>query len=232
MIVYGRFSPRRGGWRAGSWWAKAFLRAVEETAYDDAQLQAGRALARSGRVGGLIVDAGSVVASVEDPNLLPASGETGLFSVRLDVPVLDPDAAAALREVVASSPRHLEALLVGNLPHDLVEHLEESGVELLPYGSELAAVCTCRSWHPMCVHALGVWHQVAWLIEPDPLVLIHLRGVDRASLPRPDDGQDTPAHERAGVAPGGAGQAQLLDPVEIAYDAALRARAMLDGRDT
>lgn len=223
-VAYGRFSPRRGGWRVDSWWGKAFLRAVEECAGDEAQLTAARALARSGRIGGLIIDAGSLVASVEDPNAPLSSGESGLFSVRVDLPVLDADARGALLEVLASSPLRVQGLLDGTMAHDLVEYAEEAGAELIPYGDELVAVCTCRHWQETCGHALGLLYQAGWLVDGDPLVLFHLRGVPRADVVAAGRAGDEPA-----PAEGPTPAAPALDDVEIALDAALRAQALLDG---
>lgn len=234
-VTYGRFSPRRGGWRVGSWWGRAFLRAVEERAGDDAQLTAARALARSGHIGGLIVDAGSVVASVEDPRRPLSSGESGLFSVRIDLPVLDAEAHGGLLEVLASSPLRVQALLDGTMAHDLVEYAEEAGAELVPYGDELTSLCSCRHWQETCVHGLGVLHQVAWLVDGDPLVLFHLRGVPRGEVvaagrsgmvAAAGDPVDDPGH-----AAGSGASEEPPDDVEVALDAALRAQAMLASVD-
>ena len=54
-------APRRGGVRAASWWAKAWLRAVEESAYGEGDLRGGRALARAGAVGGITVAPGRLL---------------------------------------------------------------------------------------------------------------------------------------------------------------------------
>jgi len=184
-VTYARFSPRHGGWRVRSWWAKALLRAVEEVAYDDAQLAGGRA--------------------------------------RISLPVLDEQALGALVEVLASSPMRTQALLDGELPHDLVEYADEVGAELLPYGEELSSVCTCDHWHDVCVHAVGVLHQVAWLADHDPLVLFRLRGLPRdalvAACRRPDPEPAPPTGPPA---------TSEIDEVEIALDAALRAQRILD----
>ena len=219
-VTHPREPARRGGYRPGSWWGRAFLRAVEETAYDDAQLVGARALARSGRIGGLVVDAGAFAAAVED--------EHGLWTVTGTVPPLDDEAVRAFLEVVATdhgaASAGVDALLAGELPHDLVEHAEEAGVELVPYGGEVAAVCTCASWQDVCVHALAVLHQLGWLVDRDATVLLHLRGVPRDGLlarlrrsggARADVGPDLDAIE--------------VDEVEIAVDAALRARRLLEG---
>ena len=121
-------------------------------------------------------------------------------------------------EVVAAEAGRAPALLAGELPHPLVEHAEEAGVELLPYGGELEATCTCDAWLDPCVHALALMGQVTWLLERDPLVLLHLRGLPRDDLL-------ARLHDRTGATePEDAGDADL----DIAVDAAARAARVLD----
>ena len=97
----------------------------------------------------------------------------------MTVPVLDDSDAAAFTELVAAESGRIGALLAGQLPHALVEAVEEAGVELLPYGGELGSACTCDGWLDPCPHALAVLTQLAWLIQADPFVLTHLRGLSR-----------------------------------------------------
>ena len=123
----------------------------------------------------------------------------------------------ALVETVAAEAGRVAALLAGDLPHTLVEHAEEAGVELLPFGSELGSTCTCEAWIDPCPHALAVMYQLAWLVEDDPFVLLHLRGLARDDLL-------ARLHERTESPP----RDELEDPdVDIAVDAALRAAALL-----
>lgn len=206
-VVHPRVAARRGGARARTWWAKAWVRAVEESAYTDRDLVAGRAVSRSGRIGQIGTDAGSFVAAVED--------DEGLWTVSGTVSVLDEPARAAFVETVGAEAGRIAALLAGELPHLLVEHAEEAGVELLPYGGELSSSCTCAAWVDPCPHALGVLYQLAWLIEADPFVLLGLRGVARDDLlaqlharaePEQDAGKD----------------------LDAGLDAALRAARVLD----
>ena len=174
VVVHPRVAPRRGRARAATWWGKAWVRAVEESAYAERDLVLARAMSRSGRIGQITVDEGSLLASVED--------DRGLWTVAGTVPVLDAPGAAALVETVAAESGRVAALLDGDLPHLLVEHAEEAGVELLPYGGELGTTCTCQAWVDPCVHALAVLYQVTWLLEDDPFVLLHLRGMPRDRL--------------------------------------------------
>jgi len=179
------------------------VRAVEEAAYGESDLHAGRALSRTGGIGGITVAHGSVVAACYD--------RSGVWTVSATVPELDPVSHRAFVEVVAGESGHLAALMAGELPHRLVEQAEEAGVELLPYGGELGSACTCDAWVDPCRHALAVMLQVAWLVDGDPWVLLRLRGLS------PDDLQSevaaTPAEQPDHTA----------DDLAVALDAALRA---------
>ena len=131
-------------------------------------------LARSGSVGAITVTAGRFLAAVEDGDQL--------WSTSTTLPVLDEADRVAFVEAVAAEAGRLPALLAGELPHTLVEHAEEAGVELLPYGGELQASCTCSAWVDPCPHALASAYQVAWLADTDPFVLLSLRGLSREDL--------------------------------------------------
>jgi uncharacterized Zn finger protein len=208
-VVHPRTPARRGAARASRWWAKAWVRAVEEASYSSGDLATARAISRSGRIGQISVRPGAFVAAVEDDH--------GLWAVQGTVPVLDPAAGEALVEAVAAEAGRVAALLAGDLPHTLVEHAEEAGVELLPYGGELGSTCTCEAWTDPCPHALAVMYQLAWLVEDDPFVLLHLRGLAREDLL-------ARLHERTVTS----AAAPEDDPdVDVAVDAALRAVALL-----
>jgi uncharacterized Zn finger protein len=173
-VTHPAYPPRRTSARARTWWGRAWVRAVEESAYAEADLRGARTLSRSGLVGGLTVDRGSVVAAVREGD--------DAWSVEVTVPVLDDASWAAFTELVAAESGRIAALLAGDLPHQLVEHAEESGVELLPYGGELGATCSCEAWMQPCHHALAVMYQLSWLLDEDPMSLLLVRGMPRDDL--------------------------------------------------
>ena len=142
-------------------------------------------LSRSGAIGGITVDAGTVVAACYD--------RADVWSVTATVPPLDQISRRAMVEVVAGETGHLAAMLAGELPHRLVEHAEEAGVELLPYGGELGSSCPCGAWVDPCVHALAVMLQVAWLVDGDPGVLLRLRGLPADELQAAVAAESAPA---------------------------------------
>lgn len=205
--------PTRG---VRSWWGKAWQRAVEEAAYSEVELRRGRTHARRGDVGAISVEPGGLLAACRDGD--------DAWTVQVAIPVLDATARTALVEAVAAEAGRIAELLAGNLPHDLVEHAEEVGVELLPYGGELTATCTCPHYLDPCPHAIAVLCQVGWLVDTDPLVLFALRGVGRDELL-------ADLHARTTAAPGGAAHplvsADLADDVELVVDAAVRAQRLV-----
>lgn len=209
-VTFARIPPRRSTSRAATWWGRAWVRAVEEASYADSDLHAARGLSRSGGIGGITLDHGTVVAQVHH--------RADVWPVSATVPLLDPVSRRAFVEVVAGESGHLAALMAGELPHRLVEQAEEAGVELLPYGGELGSACPCGAWVDPCVHALALMLQVAWLVDGDPWVLLRLRGLS------PDDLQaelavTTPASE---LEP---------DDLAVAMDAAVRAARVVSLAD-
>jgi len=211
MATHPRIAPRRGA-RATTWWGKAWVRAVEEAAYGERDLVRARTLARSGLVGGITVEPGRFLAAVEEGD--------DAFTVSGSVPMLGPGELDAFAETVAAEAGRIGALMAGDLPHGLVEHAEEAGVELLPFGGELQASCTCAAWVDPCAHALAAAYQVAWLADADPFVLLSLRGLPREEvLARLHDRDTTRAESQHGpVEP---------DDLALAVDAATRARRIL-----
>jgi uncharacterized Zn finger protein len=197
-VTFSRIPPRRSTSRAATWWGRAWVRAVEEASYADSDLHAARQLSRSGSIAAITIGGGSVVAQVHHRG--------DVWPVGATVPELDPVSRRAFVEVVGGEAGHLAALMAGELPHRLVEHAEEAGVELLPYGAELGSACPCGAWVDPCVHALAVLLQVAWLVDGDPWVLLRLRGLT------PEDLQTDLAAEGVGD-----------DDLAVAMDAAVRA---------
>lgn len=219
QLVHPPLAPRRGGARAVSWWGRAWVRALEEAAYGEADLRRGRALARQGGVGGIAVEAGSAVAAVTERDRL--------HTAHLRLPVLEQEARESLVEVVAAQVGRLGALLGGDLPHDLVEHAEELGVELLPFGGELETTCTCEAWTDPCPHALALLSQLAWLVDADPFVLLHLRGLPREELLAALHARGDPGPRVTGEAPERDDPA-LAVALDVALDAAQRAARILE----
>jgi uncharacterized Zn finger protein len=151
------------------------VRSFEETVVDAADLTAARALARSGRLGAVMVLAGMASAVID-------RGGPDSVMAQLRVTRLDDRAWQSFREELGREAGFTAALESGELPVDLVEHADQVGVELLPGPADLETACECDAWAQPCVHALALLYQLAWHLDGDPYALLLLRGRTREQL--------------------------------------------------
>ncbi|MFE4463721.1 SWIM zinc finger family protein [Oerskovia sp. NPDC056781] len=158
--------------RGQSWWARAWVRSMEEFALDAGPLKKGRAYARTGRVGSITVSPGAVQARVQDDD-----GEMYHTVVSLE-PLTDDEWDRFLR-VLASRSGRLAALLTGEMPRDVVAAAVDADISLLPGIGDLEPECDCPTWDLPCLHAAALSYQAGWLLDADPFVLFLLRGRSR-----------------------------------------------------
>ncbi|MFJ9467694.1 SWIM zinc finger family protein [Streptomyces caniferus] len=158
----------RGGAFARSWWGQAWLKALEDTALDGAQLKLGRRHARAGAVGAVTVRPGRITAVVQDRD-----------HTRHRSDVLLPQVGAAdwdrFLDLVADRAGHIAALLDRDMPPVLVEDAAAAGIELLPGIGDLESECSCGAWDH-CAHSTALCYQLGRLLDQDPFVLLLLRG--------------------------------------------------------
>ncbi|SFW82469.1 SWIM zinc finger family protein [Amycolatopsis australiensis] len=227
---------------ARSWWGRAWLSAMEDTALDQRQLKAGRRYAAAGLVGPITVSPGRIAAVVDDV-------DGGPYRTELRLAELSEADWTRFLDRVASRAGHLAALLDRDMPHDLVEAAADAGVQLLPGIADLDPECDCPGWELPCRHAAALSFQASWLLDADPFVLLLMRGKaegeiraelasrtapevaeeveDRVPGPVPDLTEFTPSGAPAvPAAPGVPAEAFAL----LAANAAAQARAMLAGQ--
>ena len=179
-IVFPRVGRVRGGIaRSSTWWGRAWVRSFEETVVEAADLRPARTLARSGRLGAVMVLAGMASVVVD-------RGGPGAVMAQLRVTQLDDAAWESFLVELHREAGFIAALESGELATDLVENADETGVELLPGPGDLETACECDalSDHVIqpCVHALALLYQLAWHIDTDPYALLLLRGRTRDQL--------------------------------------------------
>ncbi|MFI7064409.1 hypothetical protein ACIBL3_25695 [Kribbella sp. NPDC050124] len=168
------FAAQRRSTRGRSWWARAWVQALEDTSLDSDQLRKGRRYANSGQVGTITISPGRIAATVYSPE--------DTYEAVVTVDELSADEWSRFLDQVAERAGHIAALLDGEMPHDLVEAAADAGVPLLPGIGDLDSTCTCDGWELPCQHAAGLSYQVAWLLDSDPFVLLLLRGRSREDL--------------------------------------------------
>ncbi|GAT81234.1 conserved hypothetical protein [Streptomyces sp. F-3] len=172
--TFAALPPARGRGFATTWWGRAWLRALEDTALDAEQVKAGRRLARAGAVGAVSVRPGRITAVVRDRDRTAHRADVLLEE-------LSEDEWDRFLEVAVERSGHLAALLDRDLPPHLVEDAAAAGIELLPGIGDLEPECDCGAWDH-CGHTAALCHLVARLLDRDPFLLLLLRGRDERSL--------------------------------------------------
>jgi uncharacterized Zn finger protein len=166
--------PPRPGRRGRSWWARAFVAAMEDAALDATLLRAGRRFAGSGRIGPITVAPGRIAATVEDPD--------GIYDVVVHLAELSDAEWERFLDQVRAEAGHLAALIDREVPRSLVRSADAADVALLPTIGDLESDCDCPDVGDPCQHAAGLCYQAAWLLDDDPFVLLLLRGRDADEL--------------------------------------------------
>ncbi|MFJ4877021.1 hypothetical protein ACIP93_17630 [Streptomyces sp. NPDC088745] len=126
--------------------------------------------ARTGRLGPVTVSPGRIAAQAYDGD--------AAFDTVVTFAELDEDEWDRLWECVAERPSVLEGVLGGDLPPGLLEAAEDARVRLLPGYGDLEGACGCEEFEDPCSHAAALCHQVSWLLDEDPSLLLLIRGRD------------------------------------------------------
>ncbi|MGW8552227.1 SWIM zinc finger family protein [Streptomyces tubercidicus] len=205
----------RGQAFARSWWGQAWLKALEDSALDGAQVKLGRRHARAGAVGAVSVRPGRITAVVQDRDHTRH---------RSDVLLQQLSAADWDRflDLVADRAGHIAALLDRDMPPVLVEDAAAAGIELLPGIGDLEPECDCEAWDH-CAHSTALCYQLARLLDQDPFILLLMRGRGERELL--DELQARSASRAAG--PAGADAAAEPDAAGVPAAEAYAARDIL-----
>lgn len=178
---------------AKSWWGRAWLSAMEDTALDLRQLKAGRRYAAAGLVGPITVSPGRIAAVVDDV-------DGGPYRTELRLAELSEVDWTRFLDRVASRAGHVAALLDRDMPHDLVEAADDAGVHLLPGIGDLDPECDCPGWELPCRHAAALSFQASWLLDADPFVLLLMRGKGEREIQEELESRTAPRESLAAAA--------------------------------
>ncbi|MGW1724384.1 SWIM zinc finger family protein [Streptomyces sp. NPDC002306] len=200
--------PVNGRGFARTWWGRAWLRALEDTALDGEQVRTGRGLARAGAVGAVSVRPGRITAVVQGRD-----GTRHRADVLLEA--LPDDRWDRFLDLAVERSGHVAALFDREMPRHLVEDAAAAGVDLLPGTGDLEPECDCGAWDH-CGHTAALCHQVARLLDQDPFLLLLVRGRGERALladlrtrattpadtpPRPEGVDALEAYAAGGVLP-------------------------------
>ncbi|MEU9318326.1 SWF or SNF family helicase [Streptomyces sp. NPDC048295] len=223
--TFGALPPAHGRGFAESWWGRAWLKALEDTALDGQQLKKGRRFAREGRVGAVSVRPGRITAVVRD-------GDSSTHRSDVLLQELSEADWERLLGMAVERAGHIAALLDREMPPHLVEDAAAAGVELLPGIGDLDPECTCDAWDH-CPHTAALCYQVARLLDQDPFVLLLMRGrgerrlLDELQIRIAARAEGHGARGPAGPADGSATAAASADDGGVRADEAFAARDIL-----
>ena len=99
------FARQQRSTRGRSWWARAWVQAMEDTSLDSDQLRKGRRYANSGQVGTITISPGRIAATVYSPE--------DTYESVVHVDELSADDWRRFSEQVAARSGHIAALLDG-----------------------------------------------------------------------------------------------------------------------
>ncbi len=159
-----------------TWWGSHWVDALEEAGESWAErLPRGDEDVRRGRVGNLAVETGRIAANVR--------GESSRgHGVEIRVEPFDDDTWAAIVERLVEELRFTARLVAGELPRDVEQVVEATGVSLFPDADELDASCPCDDDVVPCRHVAAVHFAFTGELDRDPFLLLRVRGRDRGSL--------------------------------------------------
>ncbi|MFE9438790.1 SWF or SNF family helicase [Streptomyces sp. NPDC006602] len=166
--TFAALPPARGRGFAQTWWGRAWLKALEDTALDSEQVKTGRRLARAGAVGAVSVRPGRITAVVQDRDGTAHRADVLLAE-------LTDEEWDSFLDMAVERAGHVAALLDRDMPPHLVEDAAAAGIELLPGVGDLEPRCDCDAWDH-CGHTAALCDQVARLLDQDPFVLLLMRG--------------------------------------------------------
>ncbi|WP_405983493.1 SWF or SNF family helicase [Streptomyces sp. NBC_00872] len=205
-------APPRGRGFAHTWWGKAWLKALEETALDGAPLATGRRHAREGAVGAVTVRPGRITAVVQDRD--GTAYRSDVLLQRLSEEEWD-----RFLDMAVDRAGHIAALLDREMPPHLVEDAAAAGVELLPGIGDLEPECGCEAWDH-CAHSAALCYQMARLLDQDPFVLLLIRGRSERRLLDELHVRSVARASRAGGARAGGTEGETPDAEAAASEAA------------
>lgn len=132
---------------------------------DPRRRDAGRSAHRKGQVDDLVLEPGSVTATVRHPPTRAG----------LSVTTLDDGAFARVVEALSTEVGRL-ARLRRNEPLDLEAIRDETGVTIWPGPGDIRAECACGRATRPCVHVAALHAALAARLDEEPHELLRLRG--------------------------------------------------------
>jgi len=165
---------KRGGF-GETWWAKRWI-AVLESFNIGARLGRGRSYARSGQVLSIDIEKGVAKAKVQGSRTKP-------YEITINVKPLSQASWKKLTKALSSQVIFVAKLLSGEMPRDIEQVFNETGLSLFPDKlKDLATNCSCPDWSNPCKHIAAVYYLLGEEFDRNPFLIFKLRGMEREEL--------------------------------------------------
>ncbi|WP_327046575.1 SWIM zinc finger family protein [Microbispora sp. NBC_01189] len=185
------------------WWSRRFID-ILELVCDAGRLRRGRAYARQGQVLGLDLGPGLVKARVQGSRPKP-------YDVSVRITAYGADEWAELTGALGARAVHRAKLLAGEMPPEIEEIFEQSGLPLFPGERGLDMECSCPDWGFPCKHLSAVLYLLAEAFDEDPFLVLAWRGLARDAL------LDALRHTDGRADATGGGKPALLDVADVPF---------------
>lgn len=154
-----------------TWWGQQWLNALENIDYSN-RLPRGRSYANKGAVREIDIDKNTVYAKVKGSQPKP-------YQQEISVNLFSKEEKEKVIEIITENPFILSALLNKELPQELLEELNQEGIQLFPKNWEdMRAECSCPDWAVPCKHIASVIYVIANEIDKNPFLVFLLHDLD------------------------------------------------------
>lgn len=155
-----------------NWWARRWTKVLEGFGIGS-RLERGRRYARGGQVLSISVEKGLVRARVQGSSPKP-------YEVAIHVRPLSSSEWEKAASVLSTRALFAAKLLSGEMPQEIEQVFEESGLSLFPSRlGDLSTKCSCPDMANPCKHIAAVYYLIGEEFDRDPFLIFTLRGRSR-----------------------------------------------------
>ncbi len=154
-----------------TYWGEQFLNALANIDFSN-RLPRGRSYASNGSVKDIQFDKNKIYAKVKGSQPRP-------YNIQIVIPAFGEKQKNDLLNAIQGNSSILAALLNRQLPAELLEIANSSGIEIFPkQWKDFGMDCSCPDWAVPCKHLAAVIYLIANEIDLNPFKVLELHGLD------------------------------------------------------
>jgi SNF2 family DNA or RNA helicase/uncharacterized Zn finger protein len=154
-----------------TWWGQQWLGALDRIDFSN-RLPRGKSYANKGAVTSIKIKGNQIEAKVQGTRKTP-------YKVSIIVPPYYEEHTSVFMDAIKSNPLVLAKLLNRELPQELMEIAEQSGIKIFPSSwQDIKLNCSCPDWAVPCKHLAAVIYIIANEIDKNPFLVFKLHNFD------------------------------------------------------